>query len=485
MTSAYILVVAVLILGGLIAALGDRIGTKVGKARLRLFNLRPKQTAIVFTMITGIIISASTLGILFAFSKSLRQGVFQLDEILQKRRHVTAELDRVNQQKAQVEQELKKAEIKQEEAKNKLLNTENELKKTQKKFKSILLQSNQLRQEVQKILNERKLLFAQKESLKQQSQQLQEQVKKRDQELDFKEQEINSQDQVLKQQENELKFLEEEQSNLQLEINNRDKKIDELDQAIALKDQAIQNREVNLINLEKELNFMQKQVEVLAQYYQTYQELRERPIALIKGQVLAIGLLKITQNQNLEESIDELLREANKTAIEALGYKNYLPNFNQRIVQITTTQVEQIKQELSNGGEYLVRIISAGNYVQGEKQVRTFADISPNKQIYSKEQIIATVSIDLDNMKEEELQERLDFLLSVTQFRARRAGILGKIIIADGKIISLVNFLEQLQQYQNSIQEIQAIATDTTYTSGPLQITLRVITKDGEEILRL
>ena len=42
MTSAYVLIFAVLILGGLIAALGDRIGTKVGKARLRLFNLRPQ-----------------------------------------------------------------------------------------------------------------------------------------------------------------------------------------------------------------------------------------------------------------------------------------------------------------------------------------------------------------------------------------------------------------------------------------------------------
>ncbi|NJN75689.1 MAG: DUF3084 domain-containing protein [Synechococcaceae cyanobacterium RL_1_2] len=76
MTSALVLILAILLLGGLIAALGDRLGTKIGKARLRIFNLRPKQTAILVTVVTGVLISASTLGILFALSKSLRQGIF-------------------------------------------------------------------------------------------------------------------------------------------------------------------------------------------------------------------------------------------------------------------------------------------------------------------------------------------------------------------------------------------------------------------------
>ena len=84
MTSAYVLIIAILILGGSIAALGDRIGTKVGKARLRLFKLRPKQTAILITIGTGILISSSTLAVLFALSESLRQGVFELDEIIRR-----------------------------------------------------------------------------------------------------------------------------------------------------------------------------------------------------------------------------------------------------------------------------------------------------------------------------------------------------------------------------------------------------------------
>lgn len=537
MTSAYILILAILILGGIIAAVGDRIGTKVGKARLRLFNLRPKQTAVVFTVITGIIVSASTLGILFGLSKSLRQGVFQLDEILKIRRRVKAELEEARKQKQLVEDELEQAQLRQEEARNQILKTENELKQTQKQLKSISNQANKLREEVKKILDEKKALLNQQENLAKQSKELQERVKRKDQELSLKEQEIDTQDQILLSRENELKTLTQKQNNLlkeqqtlvqereklieekntilkeqqalvkekntlleekktlvedrkilleekqqlQSEINNRDEKIKELDEGIAAKNKEVIERENKLLSLGEKLNFVQKQVEFLAQYYQNYQELRERPIALLKGQVLALALVKIGENQDLDQAIDTLLRQANRTAIEALGYGNS----NQRIVQITTNQVEQIKEELKSQNEYLLRIISAGNYVKGEREVRVFADLSRNQKIYNEREIIASVSIDPDTIKKQELQGRLDFLLSVAEFRARRAGFLGKMIIADGKILSLLNFVQQLQNSQQDIKEIRAITSNTTYTSGPLQISLIVINEDGQEILRL
>lgn len=134
MTSAYILIIAMLLLGGLIAALGDRIGTRVGKARLRLFQLRPKQTAVLITIGTGTLISASTLIILFSLSASLRQGVFQLDEILKKRREITQQLDTVKAEKERVEEALLEAKNRQNTVLNQLNVKENELSTTQKKL---------------------------------------------------------------------------------------------------------------------------------------------------------------------------------------------------------------------------------------------------------------------------------------------------------------------------------------------------------------
>lgn len=482
MTSAYILILAILILGGLIAAIGDRIGTKVGKARLRLFNLRPKQTAIVFTIVTGTLISASSLGILFAFSKSLRQGVFQLDEILRRRRHVEADLLEVTEEKERVKIELEQAETRQEEAKEQLLNTKLELKETQIQLDTFSARTNKLKNEAIQLLKEKENLLLEKQQIEQKTQELQEQVKHRDQELQLREKEINQQDQILQQQQQGLADLEQKQSKLEAEIEYRDQQISQLDKYISERDQVLNDKEELLSSLESQIEFLQKEVEILDQYYQTYQDLRERPIAIVKGQVLTVMLINVTDDSNLEELIDGILSEANRAVMLILGYGNQMPP--QRFISITKGQVQQLKEQLKPKTQYLIRILSAGNYVQGEEKVRVFADVSVNKKIYSADEIISSITLDAEDLNSAKLQEKLDFLLSVAQFKARREGILGKIFVGDGQIISLVNFIQELQKNDTKIDEIRAIASNVTYTSGPLQISLVVIS-NGEEILRL
>jgi len=44
--TAWLKILLLLILGGILSTLGDRLGTKVGKARLSIFKLRPKSTAV-------------------------------------------------------------------------------------------------------------------------------------------------------------------------------------------------------------------------------------------------------------------------------------------------------------------------------------------------------------------------------------------------------------------------------------------------------
>lgn len=482
MTSAYILIAAILILGGLIAALGDRIGTKVGKARLRLFRLRPKQTAIVFTIVTGIIISASTLGILFALSKSLRQGVFQLDEILRKRRQVKGELSEVTEEKNRVQQELEQAEIRQEEARQRLLSTETELEETQSQLQNFSQRTEELKNEVDKLLGEKEDLITEKRQIEQKTKELQSQIKQKDQELNLKQTDIEKQEQILQQQEQSLTNLEQKQLKLEAEIEYRDQQIKELDQNISQRDQILNSKEILLSNLEKKLEFLQNEVEVLEQYYQTYQDLRERPIAVVKGQVLTVTLVNISSDVDLDELIDGILSEANRAVMVILGYGNQLPP--QRFIQITKGQVQQTKNQLNQKRQYLIRILSAGNYVQGEEKVRVFADVSPNQKIYSANQTIAKITLENEDLSPQQLQEKLDFLVAIAQFRARRQGVLGKIFIGDGKVTSLLNFIQELQDSDTKIDEIKAIATNETYTSGPLQISLVVIA-DGEEIIKL
>ena len=91
--SGWLLILALLILGGVLSTLGDRLGSRVGKARLSLFNLRPRRTAVLITVLTGSLISALSLGLLLLVSRQLRVGLFELDALQANLRDRRAALD--------------------------------------------------------------------------------------------------------------------------------------------------------------------------------------------------------------------------------------------------------------------------------------------------------------------------------------------------------------------------------------------------------
>ena len=75
------LIVVLVLTGGVIAFIGDRLGSKVGKKKLSLFGLRPKHTSILVTIITGILITTVTFGILAIASKDVRTALFGMDKL--------------------------------------------------------------------------------------------------------------------------------------------------------------------------------------------------------------------------------------------------------------------------------------------------------------------------------------------------------------------------------------------------------------------
>jgi len=81
---AWILIVFLILLGGLIAPFGDLLGTKIGKARFSILKLRPKKTATIVTILTGGFISAISIGLLILVSEEFRQRLFVDIPFLQK-----------------------------------------------------------------------------------------------------------------------------------------------------------------------------------------------------------------------------------------------------------------------------------------------------------------------------------------------------------------------------------------------------------------
>jgi len=81
---AWILIVFLILLGGLIAPFGDLLGTKIGKARFSILKLSPINTATIISIITGGFISSISIGLLILVSEEFRLRLFVDIPFLQK-----------------------------------------------------------------------------------------------------------------------------------------------------------------------------------------------------------------------------------------------------------------------------------------------------------------------------------------------------------------------------------------------------------------
>jgi len=74
MNNFVILAIIIICVSGLIAFFGDFMGRKLGRKRLSLFGLRPKYTAIVISIMMGMLIALATLSTIYFTSHSIREA---------------------------------------------------------------------------------------------------------------------------------------------------------------------------------------------------------------------------------------------------------------------------------------------------------------------------------------------------------------------------------------------------------------------------
>ena len=75
------LIAVMIVVGGVIAFVGDKLGTKIGKKRLSMFGLRPRHTSMIVTVITGSLITGLSIGTMAFVSKDVRTALFGMEEL--------------------------------------------------------------------------------------------------------------------------------------------------------------------------------------------------------------------------------------------------------------------------------------------------------------------------------------------------------------------------------------------------------------------
>ena len=278
--TAWLKILLLLILGGILSTLGDRLGTRVGKARLSIFKLRPKSTAVLITVFTGSIISAISFATMVVFDRDLRVGLFQLEDIREK-----------------------------------IIESEKELKKLEKN------------------------LYA----------------------------------------------------------------------------------------------------------------FRSGNVVISSGQTLVTKTIKLNKTNDIKKIIESILQQANFYAFNLVKTNQ---SEYRRILLVRKDDIEKLENKIADNRSWVVRIKSAGNILRGENYVYAFPEVTLNKMITKKGEVIAIENVSLSKSDSESISKKINLLMASTLAEVRRRGSLS----SELKINA--NQINNLGKYLVSIKkgEFQIIA---------------------------
>ena len=248
--TAWLKILLVLILGGILSTLGDRLGTRVGKARLSIFKLRPKSTAVLITVFTGSIISAISFATMVVFDRDLRVGLFQLEDIREK-----------------------------------IIESEKELKKLEKN------------------------LYA----------------------------------------------------------------------------------------------------------------FRSGNVVISSGQTLVTKTIKLNKTNDIKKIIESILQQANFYAFNLVKTNQ---SEYRRILLVRKDDIEKLENKIADNRSWVVRIKSAGNILRGENYVYAFPEVTLNKMITKKGEVIAIENVSLSKSDSESISKKINLLMASTLAEVRRRGSL-------------------------------------------------------------
>jgi uncharacterized protein (DUF3084 family) len=497
----YFLILAIVILGGVIATVGDRIGSRVGKARLSLFNMRPKKTAVLVTILTGSVTSAVTLGVLLAANKELRDIIFRTGTIIRQNQKVNQELNQALSQKSQIQTELSVSRADLTEAVRRLRNVNDSLKFSVQRQKVSEAKLKLLRSRYDFAQTTLRRFGAQATTLRSQIGQLSTQrlqlVAQRNQILTrLKDADVQKQalEAAAKTAQQRIQTVEDQIAQARQQLQSAVAQQASLQQSVAEAQAQLQKATTEQNTLRQQRQSLEREIAALEENRQRLSEnlrvlllgLRRGNVTIRAGQILAVGVIQnVNGPQQALQALNTLRLQARRTAIVLTNPRNLAPD--QQVVEMAKEDVEGLIKQVSDGKAYVVRILSALNYLEGESQVIAVPQVALNNEVFPQEAVISTLTLTPSTLTDEQILARINALFSAANRRAIESGVLPDPVtgtVGSFRQIELFRFVLALKERNDDgLVEIQAVTSEKVFSSGPLMLNL-VALQNGKLILK-
>lgn len=431
-----LIILVLLVIGGIIAFIGDRIGMKVGKKRLTLFGIRPRYTSMIITIFTGIVIVAASVVILSIVSEDVRMALFHMEEI--KEALATSESRYLESQRLLSEAE---ALLNEQQVRVELLRLEVEAKTEE--LSLVEKQRNDAMTELEAVRHEWTVAMEELEEV-------------HNAYLEAKTALVNTEERLVFERER-VETLKAASEMIQATLH-------ELQQREAM----LEARIVDLF----------EQYQALYDAYQRFSEqMRYGHFIFTTNEIVYAQVIEGGKGYDAaQQDLVEFLLNANKIALNRgariEGKDDYA------LVLLSEEHFDQVVRILGNeSGHYVVRAMSYGNTVMGEPLVIWF-DLKPRQKVFDKGAVIASVTVtDAQNIE--------DIILALLRQVNELAIVKGMITDSEGRVGQTTGeeFFEAIAAVREAEGEVivNAVARHETWNTGKLQIGFEVIVTEGTE----
>jgi len=479
-TYGVFLIIVLVLVSGFIAYVGDILGRRLGRRRVTLFGLRPRHTAIFFSVIAGMAITLLTLIAAYALSENVRLGLLRVDEMREQRAELEAKvasskriIDSAQAQTRKAEDDRKRAEeqasqarLQVTEAASKLKATEGKLKTTESEIQRV---SSRLKESQTHLDSNRKQLAAIKIELNLQEQRL-----------------GKSNDKLLGSYQKQLKLQ---------------RQLDQLENDRAALDKEVQGLQQQSAALRQESEKLQADVTSLSAWVKAAAPALTQAVVYEVGQEAGRELIKSDQPiADIKQQLEQFIHKLDKTAkdagvgVDESGKAILLSRMikQEGELQPRLYQESQVLEMLARQlhgleGEVIVRAFSLVNVPKGQPMPIELT-LTSNRLLFNKGQELSNITLDARKTEAELLVGIVWWLREKVGARAREANMLPDLVPAAERSLlfggtrypvgrispdRLLDILKKIKKHHSPVRVV-ARAAKVTWTVGPLELDLAV-----------
>lgn len=158
--SLWSLIVGLVLLAALVAYVGDLVGRRVGRRHWRLFGLRPRTTALLVAVFTGVLIALMAIAAFFFLDTDARKTILEAEQVREERNQLREEVERLGGHVQELEARAARALGKTEQLERELSAKAEALKLAEEEIDRLQAEKKQLQSDIEdtrKALQEREI----------------------------------------------------------------------------------------------------------------------------------------------------------------------------------------------------------------------------------------------------------------------------------------------------------------------------------------